>query len=44
MKNWAKRVKDVHDGFISTDDDSHSLELHRVWLNTYRVSLDHLSL
>lgn len=24
MNNWAEQVKDVQDGFISTDDDSHS--------------------
>lgn len=44
MKNRAEQVKDVQDEFISTDDDSHSLARHRVWLDTYQVSSDHLSL
>lgn len=44
MRNGAQRLKDTPDGFISTDDDSHPLALHRVWLNTHQVSSDHLSL
>lgn len=44
MRNGAQRLKDTPDGFISTDDDSHPLALHHVWLNTHQVSSDHLSL